>query len=898
MRHGPAPRNADKSTTFPPGRDNGGGIHTDSMPKQPNRDHVKDAYSYVPGMSRSYTTKTTPKKAGFAPGTPGGDEPPARNASAYFNVHRGATSRESAPVPPTTRQPPSAKKADPLYPFRNHGGGNETYVNAARVSTPYATAGGEKTYFSSRPLGRSSSWREGKTPSDYYESDPMGTKSPHLRPSSGAPDRNRSSSPRMRSRSERRAPSPSTSSSSSSDESVEITTPEKFYGSVRPPTNGQRANGRGRTEGRAKPNLQPSVETEDAEDEDSARSGRSHLGQRLGTRPQKQQPERRQFHDAGENHSEGFTPHRMQPDATTDDTNFPPSSASKAYTPATSTIPTVPPRPLNKPRSWHNDRKPAQGIPPDENLGQPDMGRQEGNPRMYESSSSSSSSSSSAPPSSVKWSDQWPFMSPKKPRHPAAAPPPPWAIPSSLFPKRQRAEEAQIEIENFFPSEKTARLSKSNNANSGLPCSFTFSHKDPGRASQNTPSLKSRSTETINVKFSPDWPSTFTGGTNEYFFSSSTQHYGDAGRRTSPVRVSPSRVYAVPHKRPSSPCADASNGPEPPEKKNTEVHPPPATEEWAQHFKPAVWNYPPPPRSPAQKTMRKRQPASRRTWKTSSTSQFPIPSPRKPYAATVDDCDAEGEENEASSAAESASSRISGDESPMDIDQALTPPSAPQSQLNGGGSSPSGPAPAEAIPRPTAPAVPPRPKSSHAQNPHLNLEGLKNVAPLAPSDDGLRNLGDLNTTLPFESRPSNQPVHELSSSSSSAPPPPLLLPHPPKAPPVPENLTQTTWERYQAHMGSYMFEWNLFNRKMLDHFVGRQASVADVLKPNWMSAVGNGTERWGYKKYMQDLEEDFRVREHWDVSWEKHRECMRGLGSVRERLLGSRIQTQTDFVNV
>ena len=86
-------------------------------------------------------------------------------------------------------------------------------------------------------------------------------------------------------------------------------------------------------------------------------------------------------------------------------------------------------------------------------------------------------------------------------------------------------------------------------------------------------------------------------------------------------------------------------------------------------------------------------------------------------------------------------------------------------------------------------------------------------------------------------------------------------------------------------MGSYMFEWNLFNQKMLDHFVGRQASVEDVLKPNWMSAVGEGTERWGYKKYMQDVQEDFRVREHWDVSWEKHRECMKGLGGVRERLL-------------
>lgn len=857
------------------------------MPRQSSRDHLKDAYSYVPpGMPRSYTTKTTPKKAGFAPGTPGGDEPPARNSTAYFNVSRAATSREGAPVPSPARQTASAKRADPLYHFREHVWGNETYVNAARVSTPYATAGGEKTYFSSRPLGRSSSWKEGKTPSDYYESEPMGTKSPHLRPSSGVPDRNRSSSPRMRSRSEHRAPSPSTSSSSSSDESIEIVTRDKFYGATRPSTNGQRMNGRGRTEGRAKPNFHPSVEVEDAEDEDSARSGRSHMGQRMGNRPQKQQEEQHhQFRDAGETHSERLKPHRMKREAMIDDNSTSPSSASKAYTPTTSTIPRVPPRPLNKPRSWHNDRKSAQCIPQDENPGQSDVNRQDGKPRMYETSSPSSPS-----PLFAKWSDQWPFMSPKKPRDPAAAPPPPWAIPSSLFPKRQKSEQTQVEIEKFFLSGKEARLHKSNSADSGVPCSFTFPQEDSSKGRQNTPSLKSRSSEAINVKFSPDWPSTFTNGTNgtnEYFFSSSAQSNGDAGSKTSPRRTSPTRGYAVPHKRPSSPAADASNGPEPPEKKTTEMHPPLATEEWAQHFKPAVWTYPPPPRSPAQKTIRKRQPTSRRTWK-SSSSQVPIPSPQKPYAATVDDCDAEGEENDVSSAVESVSSRISGDESPMDIDPALTPPSAPQSQMNGGSSSPSFPAPSEATPRPTGPVIPPRPKSSHVPDPHLNLEGLKNVAPLAPSAEGLRNLEDLNTTLPFESRPSNQPAHEI----SSPPPQPLILPNPPKAPLVPEKLTQTAWERYQAHMGSYMFEWNLFNQKMLDHFVGRQASVEDVLKPNWMGAVGDGTERWGYKKYMQDLDEDSRVREHWDVSWEKHRECMKGLGGVRERLLGlgSRVQ--------
>lgn len=884
MRHGqgppssakPAPRYSAKSAAFSPGRDNNSGIPTEPMPKPPSRDPLSDAYSHVPGMSRSYTTRTPPKKAGFRPGTPGGDEPPARNTSAYFNVSRGATSREGAPPPSATRQPPSAKRAaDPLYPFRNQAGANETYVNAARVSTPYATAGGEKTYFSSRPLGRSSSWKEGKNLSDCYESEPMGTKSPHLRPSSVAPDRNRSSSPRMRSR---QPPSPLTSSSSSSDESAPDSTPGRFYGSARASNDGKRVNGVNGTEGRTKPTFHPSVDVEDAEDEDSARSGRSNLDHRWGNRPRKQQQQDyHQSRDAGGDHSEGFASHRVKHESQKDGPDFSPSNASKAYTPP------VPPRPLNRPKSWHDDRNSAQGIRPDGNLGQPDVDRQDGQPRMYEPASSTFPS----PPSSAKWSDQWPFMSPKKPRHPAAAPPPLWAIPSSLSLKQPKVEEAQRVIKNFFLSGKEPRLYTSNSANRGLPCSFTFPQDDPSKAPQHTPSLKSRSSESINVKFSPDWPSTFTNGTNEYFFSSSAHPNGVAGRRTSP-----SRVHAVPHKRLSSQRVDTSTGPESPEKKNAGMHPPPkdagpppsVAEEWAHHFRPAAWAYPPPPRSPAQKTMRKRQPSSRRAWKP-STSQFATPSTRKPFA-TVED-EEEEEENYVSSAADSVSSKVSGDESPMDIDSTLTPPPAGPSQINGGinggGSSPLGPAPNETTPRATAPVVPPRPKSSQVKDPHLNLEGLKNVTPLAPSEEGLRNVTELHTTLPFESRPSNQPIHPIR-------PQPLVLPNPPKAPLVPEKLTQTAWERYQAHMGSYMFEWNVFNQKMLDHFVGRQASVEEVLKPQWMSAVGDGTERWGYKKYMQDLEEDFRVREHWDVSWERHRECMRGLGAVRERLLNSRVQ--------
>lgn len=89
-----------------------------------------------------------------------------------------------------------------------------------------------------------------------------------------------------------------------------------------------------------------------------------------------------------------------------------------------------------------------------------------------------------------------------------------------------------------------------------------------------------------------------------------------------------------------------------------------------------------------------------------------------------------------------------------------------------------------------------------------------------------------------------------------------------------------------AMMRSYMTGWNVFNAQMLAHFNERQASSESASAADWINAVGAGTEKWGYGKYMQGVEEDFTVRTHWDVSWEKHRECMRALGGVRERLLG------------
>lgn len=194
----------------------------------------------------------------------------------------------------------------------------------------------------------------------------------------------------------------------------------------------------------------------------------------------------------------------------------------------------------------------------------------------------------------------------------------------------------------------------------------------------------------------------------------------------------------------------------------------------------------------------------------------------------------------------------------------------------------------------------------------LDLKNLESVSPFtATSGGGINDLQDLNSTLPFDSKPANSPQAGI-----NIRPRDLALPKPPKPPSAPTlspaasqpgappelALARTAWDRYIAEMGTYMFEWNDFNRKMLGHFNARQAIVETGLSPNWMKAVGDtsrlnfndgsgpsddeqlvlGQAKGGFGAYLRGVEEDFVVREHWSVAWERHRECILVLGRVRE----------------
>lgn len=212
---------------------------------------------------------------------------------------------------------------------------------------------------------------------------------------------------------------------------------------------------------------------------------------------------------------------------------------------------------------------------------------------------------------------------------------------------------------------------------------------------------------------------------------------------------------------------------------------------------------------------------------------------------------------------------------------------------------------------------------AETRTPLFNLNNLRNTAPFTSTNSGgIENLDDVFATLPFESK-----ARQQKTTKNDIRPRELKLPNPPKRPRAPElvpiqpgstqfMLPREKWNYYVSTMGSYMHDWNLFNRRMLLHFNTRQDAIETGLAPGWMSAVGDTTRlrmngddedstpskdevhanpdvtesdelvpdrrTGGYSAYLRGIEEDIQVRKHWEVACEMHRECILDLGRLRE----------------
>ena len=142
--------------------------------KAPGAGHEESNTFKQNSNSRSHT-QTSPHRKGFTPNTPGGDEPAAPRTA--YATHR----EKPAQAPPLTNdiRPPMYDRATG-DPSRRHSKAQSSVQFEARMSTPYATHGGEKLNpFESININRSKSTR---MPSNRYSSDgmPRGGSDPNL----------------------------------------------------------------------------------------------------------------------------------------------------------------------------------------------------------------------------------------------------------------------------------------------------------------------------------------------------------------------------------------------------------------------------------------------------------------------------------------------------------------------------------------------------------------------------------------------------------------------------------------------------------------------------------------------------------------------------------------------
>ena len=847
------PPKAARPPPVPPGRETNGRATKDPSPRRPGWDHLQEPHAGMPGSTRRDTSRGPPQKSGFAPTTPGGDEPQAR--SAYFTVGRGerpANSRPQThmPPPPLPGHAPTSKRTNPLAPFKDKLGFNEPFGNKPRVSTPYQAGGGEKTspYFASPGLARSktsASPRESNSRTGWYDGKPNNADSAHHRAASANSSHQKMSPPDTK---DARVPgdsgvySSSSSSSSSSDEDGGPLSSARPRVTQIPKTRRTRADA-GQASAQPPGGFNPFAKVGD--EPMAPQAGLGAGGYEIPRRHSSVDIDTRKA-------PEGFSEHRKKHEAEQSEqhsTSVPDASNPHKRAGAQP--------PLQRWHSWHD----KNGPPKDKDFGTATSEQKDKNP-MYEPQGYNPFSSPLSPnplsqdiPSSDKWSDQWPFNSPKKPRTASTKLPPYWAIPSSLPPPKgiTSRKRASTDVPLHGHTQKAAMMYADSDPFNSFKISDYAKNSFP-----RTASLRSQSSENINTKFSPDnW--------HGKFFEP------PPSRSNTPRDVSPTKPNIFHQQQEQDSRQTSANGEtmqrDSSQASNLSFPPPPPPfargkfqhEQWAPHLNNLKFDMPQSPqgRSPTRTSTRKR------------------PRTRAPRASNIQPSvgDAEDDPTASSATGESLeSSKASSDVDAMDIDEPTPPSAKPGAQKTNGVPSIQ-PDISDNTPRqgpmlpPRSPAVPPR-MNDHGQPEkkasHLNLEDLKNVYPFAPSNEGLGNMSEIGSTLP---QPSHASYTKLSTESSLQR---MKFPNPPLCPSSPLNLTQHSWEHYCLNIRRYLDEWTKFNDQMAEIL---KSITRESLKCDWSDPEGKG-----YDKHMNMLGEHQRARVHLEVACETNEKCMKSLG--------------------
>jgi hypothetical protein len=159
---------------------------------------------------------------------------------------------------------------------------------------------------------------------------------------------------------------------------------------------------------------------------------------------------------------------------------------------------------------------------------------------------------------------------------------------------------------------------------------------------------------------------------------------------------------------------------------------------------------------------------------------------------------------------------------------------------------------------------------------------FKGVEPFTdPKPSGLKSFTDLKSTLPFESKPSEQIPVDI-----KPPPGPLEFPSPPVAPRLPPTMgvagirpNISSFRKYSQDFYNYMDKWEAFHNKVIAHFATRQ----EEFKLRRQRRGANWLED-GARDYLTELDQDLDVqRKHADACAE-HRKRVAEFVEFRDRV--------------
>ncbi|KAL6170836.1 hypothetical protein ACJQWK_03793 [Exserohilum turcicum] len=407
-----------------------------------------------------------------------------------------------------------------------------------------------------------------------------------------------------------------------------------------------------------------------------------------------------------------------------------------------------------------------------------------------------------------------------------------------------------------------------------------FATPDPRRQSYGAAghmpnSFKSRSEESINMKFSPsDWHGKFEGSSS--YFAPDIAKGASSKGRTSPSRGRASqrstkdRNPFSTQSNPFTPQVPLDHIPPPPPGPPPGVNfpPPPVAphaakfspQDWQETFKDPNWVYndakETSPRRPSETTKRPKGPRKASVQQNGAKSQDKSDASRPKYQAFAEEA-------------------ANGDADAMDIDPG--PPSAdtkksttkaPKLNTAAASSIPNGFA--------TAPS-----SATTAKPPAAGLNGLGPdfIKPLVePQKNGLGGMASVGDALPFSSEASNS--HPIKANAARS----LKYPEVPHAPPVPAKLDLASIDQYFERMGSYVKSYRNYCKVLTGHFAARNTEMEE-LDEHFIRNRGETSKKVGFVSYLAKMEEDESVMETWKVAQERHIVALQQCADVRTKAL-------------